>query len=167
MDFQKVVGFDVEHQGRGLREAVGRAEVAFEMLLGDFHAVHLVSHSRLVGGGEGDTEVFLVFARLVGVGDDEGEHRPRTPSEGLDFATLLVFNRLLHGGEVGKVDARAVDALRELLQLHALEGGGGGRLGLEGQFDELPLLVVAGIDEGDGLGVDDGVAHMFFGGWCR
>jgi len=158
VNFEQVIRFDVEDHGR-LLVRLGGGQMALEVFLGDFDAVHLVDHARTMGRREGDTEVFLVFARLIGMSDDQREDRPRAPREPLHLTTLLVLDALLDGGEIGEVDTRAVDAFRELLQLHALEGGGGLGFRLERQFDELTLLVVTGVDEGESLRIGDGVGH--------
>ena len=158
VNFEQVVRFNVEDHGR-LLVRLGGGQMALEVFLGDLDAVHLVDHARTMGRGEGDTEVFLVFPAFVGMSDDQREDRPRAPREPLHLTTLLVLDTLLDGGEIGEVDARAVDAFRELLQLHALEGGGGLGFRLEGQFDELTLFVVTGVDEGESLRIGDGVGH--------
>ena len=97
--------------------------------------------------------------------NDKGELNPITPRQTLDFAPLIVFNRLFDGSQIGKVDTRAIDTFGELFQLHALVGGRWRGLGLKRQFDELTFLVVAGVNKGDSLWIGEGGRHMFWFWW--
>ncbi len=164
---EEVARLDVEDEGRlilGLAP-LGRGEVAFEVFLGDLHAIHGVADSRAVEGAGRDAEILLAL-----VHDDQREHSPFAPRERTDLATLARLNGGLDGGEVGVVDARAEDARGGLFQHDTLELLGGSRERAEADFHELTLAGVAGLHEGAGVVVVEvgGGGHMYFlVGWCR
>lgn len=90
-----------------------------------------------------------------------------TLGQRLNIATLALLNALLDCGDVGEVNARAIDARADLLQGRALELGLGLGVGLVAQFNELPLAGLAGLNKGEGVGVDVGIgiAHGFVWFW--
>ena len=149
----EVLGLDGEHLARLARLTLGGREHGEVVVFGDLDAVHEVVHlGDALGGRDAEVVLALVF-------DDEGEHLPRTPSEGLNLATLALGDGLLDGGEVGEVNARAVDADSPLFEDTPLEVLGGLALGLEGEFDELPLLGGDSVEEGRGVLMEFLVVH--------
>ena len=149
----EVLGLDGEHLARLARLTLGGREHGEVVVFGDLDAVHEVVHlGDALGGRDAEVVLALVF-------DDEGEHLPRTPSEGLNLATLVVSDALLDGGEVGEVHARSVDADSPLFEETALVVFGRLAFRLEGQFDELPLLGGDGVEEGHGVLMEFLVIH--------
>jgi len=149
----EVLGLDGEHLARLARLTLGGREHREVVFLGDLDAVHeVVDLGDALGGRDAKVVLALVF-------DDEGEHLPHTPSEGLDFPTLALLDGLLDGGEVGEVHARAVDADSPLFEETALVVFGRLAFRLEGQFDELPLLGGDGVEEGHGVLMEFLVVH--------
>ena len=124
------------------------------MLLGDLHAIDIIVHRGVMRGAGRDTAVVRIL-----VTDDERKDLPLAPSEGLNLATLTVGDGLLDGGQVGEVNARAVDARGHLDEVLALVFSRGLADGTEGQFDELALLGLDGFKEGGRIFVEDDVIH--------
>lgn len=141
-DLDDVLGLDGKDLGRLGRLTLGGREEGEVMLLGDLHAIDIIVHRGVMRGAGRDTAVVRIL-----VADDEGEHFPLAPSERLDFPTLAIGDGLLNGGQVGEVNARAVDALGHLDEVLTLVFSRGFADGTEGQFDELTLFGLNGFKE--------------------
>lgn len=141
-DLDDVLGLDGKDLGRLGRLTLGGREEGEVMLLGNLHAIDIIVHRGVMRGAGRDTAVVRIL-----VADDEREHLPLAPSEGLDFPTLAVGDGLLDGGQVGEVNASSVDALGHLGEETALVFSRRLAVGFEGQFDELALFGLDGFKE--------------------
>ena len=153
-DLDDVLGLDGKDLGRLGGLTLGGREEGEVMLLGDLHAIDIIVHRGVMRGAGRDTAVVRIL-----VADDEREHLPLAPSEGLDFTPLAVGDGLLDGGQVGEVNASSVDALGHLDEVLALVFSRGLADGTEGQFDELTLFGLNGFKEGGRIFVEDDVLH--------
>lgn len=153
-DLDDVLGLDGKDLGRLGRLTLGGREQGQVMLLGNLHAIDIIVHRGMMRGAGRDTAVVRVL-----MADDEREDLPLAPSEGLNLATLAVGDGLLDGGQVGEVNARAVDARGHLDEVLALVFSRGLADGTEGQFDELALLGLDGFKEGGRIFVEEDVIH--------
>lgn len=141
-DLDDVLGLDSKDLGRLGRLTLGGREEGEVMLLGDLHAIDIIVHRGVMRGAGRDTAVVRIL-----VADDERKHLPLAPSEGLDFTPLAVGDGLLDGGQVGEVNARAVDALGHFGEETAFVFSRRLAVGFKGQFDELTLFGLNGFKE--------------------
>lgn len=153
-DLDDVLGLDGKDLGRLGRLPLGRREHRKIMLLGDLHAVHKVVHLGMMGRAGRDTAIVRTI-----VADDERKDLPLAPSEGLNLAPLALGDGFLDRGQVGEINARAIDARGHLDEVATLVVFRGFADGTEGQFDKLTLLGLNGIEERGRIFVEDDVIH--------